>query len=110
MELHRETLVQDRSDGREQFSALLEYMANKMAWRRFGACVRPSPREPFRTDRFFETKIPINAIEAKKLCASCPVVEQCLDWALENNERFGIWGGLTERERRRMRRRMGRTA
>ena len=39
---------------------------------------------------------------AKQLCASCPVIEQCLAWAVANNERFGIWGGQTERARRRM--------
>jgi hypothetical protein len=40
--------------------------------------------------------------EAKKVCLSCPVRAQCLAFALENEERFGIWGGKSERERRRM--------
>jgi len=38
--------------------------------------------------------------EAKKVCAQCFVQAECLDWALTTNERFGIWGGLSERERR----------
>jgi len=38
--------------------------------------------------------------EAKKVCAACFVQAECLDWALTTNERFGIWGGLSERERR----------
>jgi WhiB family redox-sensing transcriptional regulator len=42
---------------------------------------------------------------AKAICAMCPVRAECLDYALTNGERFGIWGGLSERERRRIRRR-----
>lgn len=41
---------------------------------------------------------------AKKICEGCDVREQCLDYALRNDERFGIWGGLSERERRKLRR------
>lgn len=42
--------------------------------------------------------------EAKKICTDCPVKAECLEYALENDERFGIWGGLSERERRKLRR------
>jgi len=42
--------------------------------------------------------------EAKRICAACPVRDECLEYALENDERFGIWGGLSERERRRAKR------
>lgn len=45
--------------------------------------------------------------EAKRICADCPVAEPCLEYALEHDERFGIWGGLSERERRRARRLRG---
>ena len=38
--------------------------------------------------------------EAKATCAQCFVQAECLDWALTTNERFGVWGGLSERERR----------
>ncbi len=38
--------------------------------------------------------------EAKSICARCPVAAECLDYALDNDERFGIWGGLSERDRR----------
>jgi len=41
---------------------------------------------------------------AKSVCARCPVRIECLMDALESDERFGIWGGLTERERRSLRR------
>lgn len=42
--------------------------------------------------------------EAKAICAVCPERPACLDWALRNHEKFGIWGGLNSRERERMRR------
>jgi WhiB family redox-sensing transcriptional regulator len=42
--------------------------------------------------------------EAKKVCATCPVAEQCLEHALVTGEKFGVWGGASERERRKMRR------
>lgn len=42
--------------------------------------------------------------EAKRICQGCPVKTECLDYALDNDERFGIWGGLSERERRKLRR------
>jgi WhiB family redox-sensing transcriptional regulator len=41
--------------------------------------------------------------EAKAVCGSCPVRDTCLDEALARSERFGIWGGKSERERRRLR-------
>jgi WhiB family redox-sensing transcriptional regulator len=42
--------------------------------------------------------------EAKRICQGCEVKDACLDYALANDERFGIWGGLSERERRRLKR------
>ena len=42
--------------------------------------------------------------EAKSVCAGCEVKADCLEYALDNGEKFGIWGGLSERERRRLRR------
>ncbi|MDU5308733.1 MAG: WhiB family transcriptional regulator, partial [Varibaculum cambriense] len=45
--------------------------------------------------------------EAKAVCELCEVRDECLSYALENDERFGIWGGLSERERRRLRRNVG---
>ncbi len=41
---------------------------------------------------------------AKRVCVECPVREECLQWALDTKEAHGIWGGLSERERRRIRR------
>ena len=42
--------------------------------------------------------------EAKRICSGCEVRAECLEYALAHDERFGIWGGLSERERRRLRR------
>ena len=41
---------------------------------------------------------------AKQLCAQCPVMKQCLEYALKTNEEFGVWGGLTAYERRKLKR------
>ena len=43
---------------------------------------------------------------AKAVCASCPVRQDCLEMAIANNERYGIWGGMTDLERRRFAERM----
>lgn len=42
--------------------------------------------------------------EAKQLCNACEGREACLEYALANDERFGVWGGLSEKERDRLRR------
>jgi len=43
--------------------------------------------------------------QAKKICQACPIRNQCLEYALETNEVFGIWGGLTYKQRLRLKRR-----
>ena len=45
-----------------------------------------------------------STIKAKKICSECKVKELCLEYAVERKERFGIWGGKSERERRTIRR------
>ena len=46
-----------------------------------------------------------SAKDAKQVCLACPVRIACLNWALDNAEHYGVWGGLTEKERLRIRRR-----
>lgn len=46
----------------------------------------------------------VSTREAKAVCAECVVRTECLEYALVAGEKFGIWGGVSERERRRMRR------
>lgn len=45
-----------------------------------------------------------STLAAKRICDLCAAREDCLQYALENDERFGIWGGKSERERRALRR------
>jgi WhiB family redox-sensing transcriptional regulator len=56
------------------------------------------------TDIFFNPD-PVDERAALALCATCPVRDECLDYALEARERYGVWGGTTEKERRRLVRR-----
>ncbi|MFI8200461.1 WhiB family transcriptional regulator [Streptomyces sp. NPDC085942] len=48
------------------------------------------------------------AEEAKATCRRCPVMDACLDWALDNGEQVGVWGGTDEEDRRRIQRRTAR--
>lgn len=47
--------------------------------------------------------LPAEVRRAKSVCEGCPVREDCLEWALDNDEQHGIWGGMTKRERDRLR-------
>lgn len=67
------------------------------SWQEFANCLGVDP-DLFFPERGASTK------EAKQVCQSCVVREDCLEYALANGEKFGIWGGLSERERRRIRR------
>lgn len=60
--------------------------------------IPPEVFYPTRGMTFEQQKHDIN--EARRCCRKCLVRLECLDFALANNEKWGIWGGLTERERR----------
>lgn len=62
-------------------------------WMRFGVCGETDP------EAFYPEK-GTSATAAKSVCTGCPVRTECLEYALARNERFGVWGGLSERERR----------
>ncbi|OFT26648.1 transcription factor WhiB [Brevibacterium sp. HMSC08F02] len=64
-------------------------------WQDQALCAQTDP-EAFFPEKGGSTR------EAKRVCASCEVRAECLEYALSNDERFGIWGGLSERERRRV--------
>ena len=66
-------------------------------WRDYAACAQTDP-EAFFPEKGGSTR------DAKQICRGCFVREECLAYALERDERFGIWGGLSERERRRLKR------
>lgn len=70
----------------------------ELSWQDQALCAQTDP-EAFFPEKGGSTR------DAKRICQSCAVRAQCLEYALENDERFGIWGGLSERERRKLRRR-----
>ncbi|MGN8247460.1 WhiB family transcriptional regulator [Cellulomonas soli] len=70
-----------------------------MGWQERSLCAQTDP-EAFFPEKGGSTR------EAKKVCTSCDVRAECLEYALANDERFGIWGGLSERERRKLKRRV----
>jgi WhiB family redox-sensing transcriptional regulator len=76
-------------------------MTVRMNWREDAACGDADP------DLFFPIGTTGNALrqidEAKRICRCCPVHIQCLAWALENGVTDGVWGGVTEDERRAIR-------
>ncbi|MBT1162860.1 WhiB family transcriptional regulator [Bifidobacterium sp. SO1] len=65
-------------------------------WRDKAACAREDPELFFPTGGLYQ---PDRVAKAKKICTSCPVVDECLSYAMDHNELFGIWGGLTEKQR-----------
>lgn len=70
------------------------------AWQAEALCAQTDP-EAFFPEKGGSTR------EAKRVCQSCTVRAECLEYALANDERFGIWGGLSERERRKLKRAAG---
>lgn len=66
-------------------------------WQERALCAQTDP-EAFFPEKGGSTR------EAKKICTGCEVKTECLEYAMANDERFGIWGGLSERERRRIKR------
>ncbi len=64
-------------------------------WMSDGVCSQTDP-EAFYPEKGGSSR------EAKRVCLTCPVRTERLDYALEHGERFGIWGGLTERQRRKL--------
>jgi WhiB family redox-sensing transcriptional regulator len=73
---------------------------NALAWQSDALCSQTDP-EAFFPEKGGSTR------DAKRICTSCDVRGECLEYALNNDERFGIWGGLSERERRKLKRRAG---
>src|SRR6187455_3164563 len=69
-----------------------------LGWQERALCAQTDP-EAFFPEKGGSTR------EAKKVCLSCDVRGECLEYALANDERFGIWGGLSERERRKLKKR-----
>lgn len=71
-------------------------VAPEREWQDFSNCLGVDP------DLFFPER-GASTREAKEVCRGCVVREECLEYALANSEKFGIWGGMSERERRKIR-------
>jgi WhiB family transcriptional regulator, redox-sensing transcriptional regulator len=78
--------------------AVLDGDAEELMWQERALCAQTDP-EAFFPEKGGSTR------EAKRVCLSCEVRSECLEYALLNDERFGIWGGLSERERRKLKKR-----
>jgi len=73
------------------------------SWRDLGACRGLDPQ-------VFYPETDDDAPVAKSICSMCAVQKVCLEYALSHREKEGVWGGATERERRRILRQRRRTA
>lgn len=83
-----------RSSELESLWAVLDLGSpDTSTWMQFGVCMETAP------DAFFPERGESTA-PAKAVCVGCPVRTECLNYAVTRNERFGVWGGLSERERR----------
>ena len=79
-------------------SKLVDALAvGELSWQDYANC-RGADADLFFPERGASTR------KAKAICGACEVKGECLDYAIEMGEKFGIWGGLSERERRRVRR------
>ncbi len=100
--------MQELATGVTELTAMPELMAmpgledegddGLLGWQERALCAQTDP-EAFFPEKGGSTR------EAKKVCLSCDVRGECLEYALSNDERFGIWGGLSERERRKLKKR-----
>jgi len=84
----------------------LREMGFAMDWRHRAACLDEDPELFFPIGNTGPAIMQIE--EAKQVCRRCDVREQCLAWALEAGQDHGVWGGLSEDERRALKRRNAR--
>lgn len=80
-----------------ELTGAMSWTERSSNWRAHAACAETDP-ELFFPDTTWSPRL------AKQVCAACPVQNKCLQWAMDTNERFGIWGGTTEYQRRQLRR------
>ena len=85
----------------EQVGVLIDLFdeTEEPEWQDRALCAQTDP-EAFFPEKGGSTR------EAKRICQGCDVRSECLEYALAHDERFGIWGGLSERERRKLKKRV----
>ena len=69
-----------------------DIMTDELGWQNYGSCRQADPE-------IFFVLPDESADQARMVCAQCPVIQECGDWAIATNQRYGIWGGMTRRER-----------
>ena len=77
----------------------VDLLGDAPQWQERALCSQTDP-EAFFPEKGGSTR------DAKRICRRCEVKAECLDYALNHDERHGIWGGLSERERRKLKRRV----
>jgi WhiB family redox-sensing transcriptional regulator len=98
--LHERSSTGDRDvDDTEEYTA--------MDWRHRALCRDEDPELFFPIGTTGPAVVQIE--QAKAVCRRCTVVQSCLDWALSSGQDSGVWGGLSEDERRALKRRTART-
>jgi WhiB family redox-sensing transcriptional regulator len=99
---HPRCLAGTTRDGKAEMSSMLTLVTqteeDASAWQARALCAQTDP-EAFFPEKGGSTR------EAKSVCRGCEVRQECLEYALAHDERYGIWGGLSERERRKLRHR-----
>ena len=64
-------------------------------------------KDPRRNCAGYSPQIFYGSDVAAAVCQGCPFIDACLWYAIDNNEKYGVWGGTSERQRRKIRKRMG---
>lgn len=81
-----------------EFDYLSAPILEERPWAVYAACREVDPEIFFPSGREQESR-------ALAICATCPVIEDCLEYAIDSRERYGVWGGTTEKSRRKLLRR-----
>ncbi len=93
-EAEAEAALAERNRVHENVS-VADLLGNAPEWQERAHCSQTDP-EAFFPEKGGSTRM------AKRICKRCEVKDECLEYALVHDERFGIWGGMSERERRKM--------
>jgi WhiB family transcriptional regulator, redox-sensing transcriptional regulator len=77
--------------------------ADELEWQVGGLCRKMDPEFFFPEGKGSSNQARI----AKKICLECPIMRECRNWALSRGEEFGVWGGLSDSDRRAIRKKLG---